>query len=205
MADIDDQSQTQDQPVQEDIKIEDTEEVKSETVEEEAVEEKEEVKEEVKEEEKIDADKIEIETRGAEEEKIDYGEDIDPEDVKTIGKIVEKQTESVKKQLQETRDRLEVDAFVSDKPEFAKYKPVILRYLQHPVYSKIPVKNIAAMVASSDLLKLGAQKERDAQAKASSVRPIGNAVRKAESEVTDWSKVSKDAFEAHKRKVLGQG
>ena len=160
-------------------------------------------KEEEVEEEVIDPEKLAIETREKSEEKIDYGEDIDPDDVKTIGTIVEKQTAAVKKQLQDTADRLEVDQFVQEKPEFAKYKPIILKYLQHPVYSKIPVKNIAAMVASSDLIKLGAKKERDAQAKADATKTSGQTVRKEQGGTTDWTKASKDEFEAQKRAVLG--
>lgn len=189
--------------IQEETPIEETEEVIEETTEttEEAPED--EVKEE-KEEEVVDPDKISIETREKSEEKIEYGEDIDPDDVKTIGSIVEKQTAGVKKQLQDTADRLEVDQFVQEKPEFAKYKPVILKYLQHPVYSKIPVKNIAAMVASNDLLKIGAKKEREAQAKADATKSGGNTVRKQGSGQTDWSKASKDEFEEQKRRVLGQ-
>jgi hypothetical protein len=97
-----------------------------------------------------------------------------------------------------------VDQFVAEKPEFAKYKPVILKYLQHPVYSKIPVKNIAAMVASNDLLKLGAKKEREAQAKADATKTGGQPVRKQGMGQVDWSKAPKEDFEAHKRRVLGQ-
>lgn len=165
------------------------------------VEEEEEVVEDS--EESFNVDDLEIETREKKEEPVDYGEDIDADDVKTIGTIVEKQTAGVKKALQEAQDRLEVDSFVQDKPEFAKYKPAILKYLQHPVYSKIPVKNIAAMVASSDLVKLGAKKEREAQAKAESTKGTGNAVRKSDGGATDWSRVSKDEFESQKRRVLG--
>ena len=188
-----------------DIPEETTEEIpeeKEEVVEEKVVEPKDEEKEET--EEGIDPEKVKVETREKEEEKIDYGEDIDPDDLKTIGTIVEKQTASVKKQLQETADRLEVDQFVQEKPEFAKYKPVILKYLQHPVYSKIPVKNIAAMVAANDLVKLGAKKEREAQAKADATRSGGSTVRKPDAGATDWSKASKEEFEAYKRRVLGQ-
>lgn len=155
-------------------------------------------------EEGIDPDKITIETRGKDEEAIDYGEDIDPDDAKTIGTIVEKQTANVKKQLQDTADRLEVDSFVQEKPEFAKYKPAILKYLQHPVYSKIPVKNIAAMVASDDLLKLGAKKEREAQSKADATKGGGTQVRKDGMGTKDWKTASKAEFEEQKRRVLGQ-
>lgn len=183
----------------EDIKEEETEEIGSEGKE--GVTEGK--KEEEGQEEVIDPDKITIETREKGEEKIEYGEDIDPDDAKTIGTIVEKQTASVKKQLQDTADRLEVDSFVAEKPEFSKYKPVILKYLQHPVYSKIPIKNIAAMVAADDLVKLGAKKEREAQAKADSTKGGGNTIRKPEGGQKDWSTASKEEFEAQKRAVLG--
>jgi hypothetical protein len=160
---------------------------------------------ETEEEEEIDLDKVDVETRSkGGDEKIDYGEDIDPDDIKTIGTIVEKQTAAVKKQLQETQDRLEVDAFVQQKPEFTKYKPVILKYLQHPVYSNIPVKNIAAMVASGDLVKLGAKKEREAQAKADATKTGGDTVRKGEGSQVNWGKAPKNEVEALKRKILGQ-
>ena len=156
------------------------------------------------EEEVIDPEKLEIETRGKDDEPVEYGDDIDPDDAKTIGAIVEKNTAGVKKQLQATQDRLEVDAFIQEKPEFSKYKPTIMKYLQHPVYSKIPVKNIAAMVASNDLIKLGAKKEREAQTKADSTKTTGSTSRKQDSGQTDWTRASKDDFEAQKRVVLGQ-
>jgi len=153
--------------------------------------------------ESFNVDDLKIETRDKKEETIDYGDDIDADDVKTIGTIVEKQTASVKKALQDAQDRLEIDSFVQERPEFAKYKPVILKYLQHPVYSQIPVKNIAAMVASSDLVKLGAKREREAQAKVDATKSSGNPVRRADGGTTDWSKVSKDEFENQKRRILG--
>lgn len=161
-------------------------------------------KETEEEEEVIDPEKITIETRGKDEEPVDYGADIDPDDAKTIGSIVEKQTAGVKKQLQDTADRLEVDAFIQEKPEFSKYKSTILKYVQHPVYSKIPVKNIAAMVASDDLLKIGAKKEREAQARADSTKSAGTQVRKPEGGSKDWKTASKQEFEEQKRRVLGQ-
>ncbi len=188
--------------IQEEIIEESPEEGLDEESDEESEETPEETPKEVQEDE-LDLTKLEIETRQRGEEKIEYPEDIDPDDVKTIGTIVEKQTASVKKALQEAQDRAEVDAFVQERPEFAKYKPVILKYLQHPVYSSIPVKNIAAIVASNDLLKLGAVKEREAQAKADSTKDTGNPVRKPDSGVTDWSRASKEEFESQKRKVLG--
>lgn len=181
------------------ITEEETEELGTEETPEETPEEEKEPEEK---EEPIDLDKISIETREKEDEKIDYGEDIDPDDVKTIGTIVEKQTAGVKKALQEAQDKLEVDQFVQENPDFAKYKPVILKYLQHPVYNKIPVKNIAAMVASHELLKIGAKKEREAQEKANATKTQGSMIRKPSAGETDWTKAPKSEFEKKKMEVL---
>jgi hypothetical protein len=182
----------------EEIIEEETEETPDKTVE----EKKEEVVEEKVEEEVIDVEKLEVETRKFDDTKVEYGEDIDAEDIKTIGTIVEKQTAGVKKQLQDTIDRQEVDSFIAEKPEYAKYKPVILKYLQHPVYSKIPVKNIAAIVASNDLMKIGAKKEREAQKKADDTKTNGGGARTNAGGSTDWLAAPKDDFEAKKREVL---
>jgi hypothetical protein len=185
------------------IKEEDTEEIKTEDSGVEKVEEKKEEpkKEEVKEDGVVD---FKIETREKKEEKVEYGEDIDQEDIKVIGSIVEKQTAGVKKQLQETQDRLEVEAFISERPEFAKYKPTIIKYLQHQAYNMIPFKNIASMVAANDLMKLGAIKERETQAKADATKAPGTTARKPGGTATDWLKAPKDDFESQKRRVLGQ-
>lgn len=156
------------------------------------------------EEEVIDPDKYEIGVRQQpEDSEIDYGEDIDPEDAKTIGAVVEKQTAAVKQQLQDTQDRLEVDAYIKDNPQFDKYRPVILKHMKHPAYKQIPVKNIAAMVASNDLMKLGAKAEREAQAKADSSKTKGTTVRKPAGGQMDWDKAPAEAVEDQIRKVKG--
>lgn len=150
----------------------------------------------------INPDDIEIETRGkADVAPIDYGEDIDPEDAKTIGAIVEKQREQDRKELQTIKDEIEVNGFLQGKPEFAKYKPAIMKYLAHPAYSNIPVKNIAAMVASNDLMKLGAKKERQAQATVAATKTKGTPARKPVGAKTDWSTAPKEAVEEQIRKI----
>jgi hypothetical protein len=185
------------------------EEVKEE-IQEEVVEEspEEEVVEEVVEEspEEINPDDYEIRTRELSDPKIELDDDsIDPEDAKTIGAIVEKQTASVKKVQRELQDRLEVDEFLKDHPEYNKYRTAILKNLQHPVVGQIAVEGVASMVAGKDLLKLGAKLEREAQIKADSTKNTGTATRKTGGGSVDWTKATRDEFEAQKLKVLGQG
>lgn len=157
------------------------------------------------EDETIDLDKLEVETRKKNDEKIDLGDDVDPDDAKVITAVVEKQMAGTKKFLQDQQDRMDVDAFITEKPEFTKYKPAILKYLQHPKYAEIPIRFIAAGLASDSLLKLGAKKEREAQAKADATKNGGSTPRTPQGGTTDWSKAPKDVFEAKKREILQGG
>lgn len=168
------------------------------------IEREEEVEEETpkEEEEDIDLEKITPEVRRQREvEAKEEEEDIDDEDKKRISKIVQKE---VGGKLVEIENKAEVQAFVASKPEFAKYQGVILKYMAHPDYANIPVHNIAAIVASKDMMKIGAAKEREAQQKVASTKSPGNSVRKLEGGAKDWHSASKEDFEAQKAKVLGR-
>lgn len=151
----------------------------------------------------IDLEKITPETRRQrqEEKKDEEEEEIDPDDEKRINKIVDKKYGS---KLTEIENKSEVQAFINSKPEFAKYEGVILKYMSHPDYSNIPVHNIAAIVASKDLIKIGAAKEREAQKKVAETKSPGTTVRKVDGGAKDWHTASKEDFEAQKAKVLGR-
>ena len=151
----------------------------------------------------IDLDKITPEVRRARDEKKEESEDeeVDEEDSKRISKIVDKQ---VGTKMTEIENKMEVQAFVVVKPEFAKYQGVILKYMNHPDYANIPVHNIAAIVASKDLLKIGAAKEREAQKKVLETNSPGQTVRKTTGGQKDWHSASKEDFEAQKARVLGR-
>lgn len=140
-------------------------------------------------------------------------EEDDPEDVATIGRVVtktikplqeqiERQTES----LQATKNENEVDTLIREKPEFAPYRSRILTYMKHPAYLNIPAENIAMMpnVAGKDLMKLGAEKEREAAGAAADSKGAGGTARKAEGGGKNWLKASKEEFEAEKARVMGR-
>ena len=162
-------------------------------------------------------DEVEPETRTAKkEEKSKEGEvetpdkdkdedEIDPDDEKTIGKVVSKKlapvTEALK-QLEELRDQNEVDAFIRQNPDYEKYRAVALKYMGHPSYKNIPAKNIMAIVAAGGLQKIGAQKEREAARKAKETQGNGGQVRTPAGGKTDWKNMTKEDFEAEKARVL---
>jgi hypothetical protein len=185
-----------------------TEEIKTETP---AVETPQVVVEPPKEDEKPEVpEKIEPEVRGTgpeptPEPKKEEGEDEEvlPEDKKVISRVVSEALSPLQKQLQEQADQAELTNFVTENPEYAKYKQSITVYMKHPAYRNIPVKNIAAIVASKDLQKIGAQKEREAQAAANATKGGGSSARVAPGG-KDWTKASKEEFEAKRAEVFGR-
>jgi len=134
-------------------------------------------------------------------------EEIAPEDERAISKVVKKQLAPIlegQKKVQALENETQVSSFIQTKPEYTKYKAVILKYMAHPDYANIPVHNIAAIVAAKELQEIGAQKEREAQKKAKDTQGGGTTIRKLGEGATDWGKASKEEFEAQKAKVLGQ-
>jgi len=59
------------------------------------------------------------------------------------------------------------------------------------------------MVAANDLIKLGAEMERQAQTKAATTQTTGTQARSVQGNVSDWRKMNKSDFESHKRRIMG--
>ncbi len=150
-------------------------------------------------------EEIEVETRTKIVEKppVKEGEepDIDPDDERTIGKIVDQRLKDAG--VGGTRDQLEVDSYIRDHPEYSKYRATTLKYMAHPSYANIPAHNIMAIVASKDQQAIGAQKEREAQKKAKDTQGGGGTARTHQGKI-DWSTATPEEFEAQKAKVLGR-
>lgn len=157
-------------------------------------------------------DDVDPETRGGKpkEDKPKDGEgegeddDLDPDDEKKISKVVKTQVSEAMKEVQAIKDQNEVNSFIRQNPEYAKYEAVVLKYMGHEAYRNIPVKNIMAMVSSNDMMKIGAQKEREAAKKAKDTQGGGTQQRKPAGGKVDWKNATKEDFEAEKQRVLQQ-
>lgn len=160
------------------------------------------------EEQDLNPDDIEPEVRLKEDkpdgDKPDENEEVDPEDKKTIEKVVDSRLKSATKGLDSMRDQVEVDAFLRSKPEMGRYRDVALKYMAHPAYKNIPVHNIMAMVSAKDQQKLGAEKEREAAQKAEASKNPGSGARKQGGGAVDWGRASKDEVSAKMAEVLGR-
>ena len=132
-------------------------------------------------------------------EDLEDGED--PEDRARIKKIIERELGG---DIQSIKRQVAVDGFFNANPEMGKYKGAAMKYLNHPSYSGLPIHNIVAIVASKDMQKIGAAKERAAQEKVNETRSPGTTVRTPAGGSVDWKNASKADFESQKAKVLGR-
>jgi len=137
-------------------------------------------------------------------------DEIDPEDAKTIGAVVDRRLKPLQDEMQrqtatvkERADVTEVDNFIRENPQFDKYRGKMLTYMKHPAYSNIPAQNIARIVAGDDLVKMGAEKEREAAGKANESRGIGSSARQSKGGGKDWLKASKEEFDKQRAEVMG--
>jgi len=193
------------EPIEKEVVEEEVKEVVEEEVKEEVPTEEPDKEEESPEEESDEFDESNIdedvknykpEPKAAEDD-----EEIDEDDKKRIEKIVEKKyggdIEAMKKQTA-------ITTYFSEHPEYSKYKGAAMKYMDHPTYSGIPIHNIVAIVASKDMMKIGAAKEREAQKRVAETKVPGKTVRKPSGGGTDWSKATKEELEAQKAKIYGR-
>jgi len=154
-----------------------------------------------------DFENMEPETRGEEEKKEEKPldndeEEIDPEDEKVINRVVDRKLSPIAEKIQKQNDEIEVNTYLVDNPEMAKYKPAILKYASHSAYKNIPISNIAAIVSAKDQQKIGAKKEREARENSDKTKDGSNPTRKTEGKV-DWANASLEEVEAQIAKAKG--
>lgn len=153
------------------------------------------VEEKPKEEEKPEPEKeVEVQAREyiePEEEKPKEEEEdgMDPEEKKAIQKMIESKTVEQNKEVQKLNNDIAVGEFITDNPEFNKYKAAIKKYVHHPAYKNVPIDVVAKALAYDDAQAMGAEKERKAQVKAAETRIPGATVRKDGVKAKDYGRM----------------
>lgn len=132
----------------------------------------------------------------------DDDDDTDPEDKKRIAKEVSKLVDPVLKETREIKQNAAIATFVQANPDYAPYQNAIKGVMnQHPTLTAAQAASIAA---GSDMMKIGARKERAAAAKARSTQGGGSSSRNNNQGGKDWGSATKEEFEAQRAKVLGR-
>ena len=131
-------------------------------------------------------------------------EELVAEDREAINKVTNEKIQPLAERLEYMETVSDIDSFIGSKPEYVKYRNSMVKYATHSAYSNIPIHNIAAIVASKDLERLGAEKERNIQKEVSETQGFGKTIREEPGSQNDWSKATKEDIERKRQEVLGQ-
>ena len=98
------------------------------------------------------------------------------------------------------RDSQEVKGFIAENPDFAPFAPKVERWMKHPSRRHLPVSTIFAEVAMDNMMKIGADRARAADAKAKQTQAGGGSNRGAVAP-KDWRNAPPDELAAEQLRV----
>ena len=125
-------------------------------------------------------------------------DDLDPDDEARINKMVDKRL--AQSGVGDTRDQLQVSAFVRDNPEYSKYADRALKYMK--TIPDLVAEDAFRIVSAKDQQKIGAQKEREAFEKARGTTSSGTQFRAPAGGGIDWSKATAEEISAKRNEVI---
>lgn len=119
--------------------------------------------------------------------------------------------EKVDPAIQETNQKvsgvertLALNDFMNEYPEFGDYKQAIVKQMNKPMFSGLPVPLVAFAIAGPGLLQLGAKRERDTQQKVDGTKEFGRSVRPGPSKPKDWSSASMEEVRKERERIMRQ-
>lgn len=127
-------------------------------------------------------------------------DEVAPEDEALITKVVSKKFAPIIDKSLAADDDKEIMDFLTENPDFKPFEAKARRYMQHPSRRQLPVKSIFYEVAGDQLLKIGADRAKAADAKAKDTQTGGGSNRAGEGAKSDWN-LSKEEFEAKQERI----
>lgn len=143
---------------------------------------------------------------GDDEKGSDDDEDISPEDEALIEKVIKKRYghvfENITAEKEAAADREEATKFFEEKPEFKPFEAKILKWWGDPSRRHLPIETVALeAVGFNNLVKIGAQLERQAAEKAKQTSTTGGGA-KANGGQKSIADMSDDEIRALNQQVL---
>lgn len=121
------------------------------------------------------------------------GEDNEPSELELLKPLVEEHIAA--------KNAKEVADFLEENPDFDRYKGKVERFMKHPSRQSIPASAIFYEVAGKDLMKMGADRLRAANEKASGSQAGGSGSNREALSPVDWSTATAAEMEAEQMRV----
>lgn len=138
-------------------------------------------------------------------------EDVLPEDAEVISNLAEEKVKPIKQNVSEVSkrlDRFDAKEYVDERydgytrEQKQKVVDTIIKFKNSPAYSNLPISHIGAIVSERHQQRIGARKERAAQAKTASTNTPGTSGGRVTGGDKDWSNASSEEFNARLNQVL---
>jgi len=130
----------------------------------------------------------------------DEDEEFAPEDVELVTNIVAKKFAPILDKSLAADDEKEVQDFLKENPDFKPFEAKARRYMQHPSRRALPIEAIFFEVAGRKLLKIGADRAKEADKKAKDTQTGGGSNRAGEGTKGVWDLPPED-FQAKQEKI----
>jgi hypothetical protein len=128
---------------------------------------------------------------------------ISPEDEEVITKVVSKRFAPVIEKTLQAEDEQEVQDFLKTNPDFKPFEARARRFMQHPSRRNLPIKSIFYEVAGDKLIKIGAERQKQADQKAKEGQTGGGSNRDGDT-TKSVKELSQDDF-AKKQEEVRRG
>lgn len=125
---------------------------------------------------------------------------VTPEDEELITKVVAKQLAPIIDKSLAADDDKEIADFIAENPDFKPYEAKARRFMNHPSRRALPIKSIFYEVAGDNLLKIGAERAKAADAKAKNSQTGGGSSRSGEGAKSVWD-LSPAEFAAEQERI----
>lgn len=113
-------------------------------------------------------------------------DEIAPEDEELITKVVAKKFAPIIDKSLAADDEQEIQDFLKTNPDFKPFEAKVRRFMQHPSRRALPIKSIFYEVAGDKLLKIGAERAKQADKKAKDSQTGGGSNRGGEADQNVW-------------------
>lgn len=134
----------------------------------------------------------------------DEDEVVDPKDQELIGKEVQKHLRPLIEKQEMDELKSEVSSFITANPDFKQFEAKILKFASHESRKHLPLQAIAYEVAGPYLMKIGAQRAKQADEDAKSNESGGGGSKGGESIKEDVLTMSPERFKEYQREVLSR-
>lgn len=134
-------------------------------------------------------------------------DDISPEDAALVDRVLDKRLKPLEQKLEQDEDNNALNQFFADakNAHFKPYEAKIRKWAVHPTRKNLPIRAVALEIAGDDLMKIGAQRGKEADTKAKKDQAGGgNARQEPKGADAVWGLPQKD-FEAQQEAVRRKG